>query len=421
MAISSLTAAAPAHQAFTPALLGARASGTDFIAQFQHAVEDTTGDTSAMQAMPEPQSLVADQVPLPKLAAPMPRPVAPSRKHDEDPRAASLIRSEQFNAMAGAPITLPADQNNSPAASAPEPGNDTVAATSINSQPPAQATQLAAVAPAPVLSPATFSAKAAPAPLSFAAKIQTSTGSKSAADPSQRIGLSDNVNAVAAAWKKGQREEQQPQPQEPAVTSAPAAASSITPAAPTLNAVETAPSLVNSLAAPLAPKAHEAALSPARALDAPSPIQPQTPATGQLKDVSFRIAQEDGSSVQLRLTHQGGELKLAVHTASPDLNQGLRDSLPDLTKKLSDTGFHAETWRPGVSSTPAAAEGETAGNPGGNPQGGNSQQQSGSGQQGNPRRDQEQSSRPQWVEELENGVQSTSSFRLPGDLHGFVS
>jgi hypothetical protein len=408
-----------------PALMGAHTSGADFVAQFQHAVEATTADTSAMsamQAMPAPQSLVADQMPLPKPAAPAPRPAAPSRKHDDEPRTASLIRSNQFNAMAGAPITLPTRQDNSPAAAAPESGSDTPAATSINTQQPALSAQVAAAAPAPDLPPATLSDKAAPAPLSFAAKIQTSTDSKPTADPSQRIGLNDNVNAVAAAWKKGQREEQQPQQQDSAVAPVPAAAPAAPAAAPVFNAVETAPATVNPIAAPQAPKTHEEApLSAARALDARSTIQPQTPATGQLKDVSFRIAQEDGSSVQLRLTQQAGELKLAVHTASPDLNQGLRDSLPDLTKKLSDTGFHAETWRPGVSAAPAAAEGEAAGHSGSNPQGGNSQQQSGSGQQGNARRDQEQSSRPQWVEELENGVQSTSSFRLPGDLHGFVS
>ena len=216
-------------------------------------------------------------MPLPESAAPAPRLSTPSRKHDDEPRTASLIRSEQFNAMAGAPITLPVTQNNSPAAAAPESGANTAAATPINSQQqPAQAAQLPIAAPAPVLPPATFSAKAAPAPLSFAAKIQTSTDNKSA-DPSQRIGLNDNVNAVAAAWKKGQHGEQQPQQQEPAITPAPAAASATTTAAPTLNAVETAPALVNPLAAPQAPKTHEAALSPARLSTSHRPFSRRRP------------------------------------------------------------------------------------------------------------------------------------------------
>jgi hypothetical protein len=287
----------------------------------------------------------------------------------------------------------------------------------LNASQPATPAQLPSIASAAAAPLNNVSDRDAPAPLSFAAKIQ-STDSTTIGSTQHSV-LNDNVGAVASAWKKGQqgqREEQQPE-----TPDAPVPAN--TQAAPAFNPISTVAPSANPQIPVFIPKPAEVTTSPTKVLDALAPMQPtQAPATGQLKDLSFRVAQEDGSSVQLRLTQQSGELKLAVHTASPDLNQGLRDSLPDLTRKLSDTGFHAETWRPGVSATPASSEGDAARNSGGNAQGGNSQNQSGSGQQqGNPRRDQNQAFRPQWVDEFENGIQSTSSFPLTGDIHGFVS
>jgi hypothetical protein len=109
--------------------------------------------------------------------------------------------------------------------------------------------------------------------------------------------------------------------------------------------------------------------------------------------------------VQLRLTTQAGELKVAVHAASPDLNQGLRDSLSDLTKKLSDSGFHAETWRPGVAATAAPVESDATRN---QSQSGSDtdkgDQQSQSRQQSRDDRDDNQSRRPKWAEEFDNST-----------------
>jgi len=391
VAISPLTAAASAAAAFAPAQAGSQTSSTDFNTQLDQAVEENA---------PEPSSE----------PAPATRPT-PSRKRDPEPSSNRRETKTSGNTTAAAPVavSLTPDLPEANTAGQPKQTAGQINATTANGQP-------AEAAPLPVVAPPPANANnGIDAPLSFAAKIQTAPDQQ-ADSGTQRMVLNDSVGAVAAAWKKGQqREEQQPEPD-----GAPAPAN--TPETPALNAIETVAAAANPLASSPAPKPAEAVPSPTKALDAPAPIQQhETPSTGQLKDVSFRIAQEDGSSVQLRLTQQSGELKLAVHSASPDLNQGLRDSLPDLTKRLSDGGFHTETWRPGVSAAPASAQGEAARNPGGNAQGGNSQNQAGSGQQGSSRRHQDQSGRPQWVEELENGIQSASSLPLTGELHGFVS
>jgi hypothetical protein len=249
--------------------------------------------------------------------------------------------------------------------------------------------------------------------MSFAAKIQAPAGEPNAAS-AQRMILNNNVTAVASAWKKGQHDpEAQQEPDAPVqAPPAPAAVNSV------LSTLAATPQSGSNQPAPVPVQKAELPAA-ASAIEAPLAAPPQH-AAGQLKDVSFRIAQPDGSTVQLRLMQQSGELKVAVHTASPDLNQGLRDSLPDLTKKLADNGFHSETWRPGVSAAPAAAESEASKNSGNNSNGGDAQSQSGAGQQGRGQRDQNQSQRPQWVEELEIGMQSAPS-STTGELHGIVS
>ena len=140
---------------------------------------------------------------------------------------------------------------------------------------------------------------------------------------------------------------------------------------------------------------------------------------GPLKDLSFNIGQPGGTSVQLRMVERSGELRVAVHSASPDLNQELRADLPDLTKKLSDTGVHSEVWRPAPHAAAGSADAQGARNQNGS-SGGDSQSQSAS-QQGRGQRGQNQSQRPKWVEELENGMQSAPAPSTTGDIHGFGS
>jgi hypothetical protein len=157
-------------------------------------------------------------------------------------------------------------------------------------------------------------------------------------------------------------------------------------------------------------------LSSAREAVAPEPAQAQSGGS-QLKDISFNITQPGGSSVQLRMVERAGELRVAVHTTSHDLNQDLRAELPDLTKKLSDTGFHSELWRPAAHAAMASGDTSAAKNQGGNPDGADSRHGSGGSQQGRRQQDQNHSQSPKWVEEFENGTQSAP---IPtGDIHGF--
>ncbi len=120
------------------------------------------------------------------------------------------------------------------------------------------------------------------------------------------------------------------------------------------------------------------------------------------------------------MVEHAGELRVAVHTTSPELNQDLRADLPDLTRKLSDTGTHAELWRPDAHSTAASSDAAASQNQakhGGDSA--NPQSQSGGSQQGRGHGGQNQYQRPKWVEELENGMQSTT--KSTGEIYGIRS
>jgi hypothetical protein len=53
--------------------------------------------------------------------------------------------------------------------------------------------------------------------------------------------------------------------------------------------------------------------------------------------------------VELRLTERAGEIRVAVRTADSHLAGTLRESLPALSSRLADSGFHAESWHPAAS------------------------------------------------------------------------
>ncbi len=281
--------------------------------------------------------------------------------------------------------------------------------------PPAASTtsEQPANAATPVVSPGTTPIGSA-SPLSFAANIQAtqSSSSSSAADTqSQRLVLNPSVTTVASAWKKAQSDEH---------AAAPADMAAAGPSSAGPNSASTAPSVAQVAQANSAP-AQTAKHDDTPLLAAAKEITPATSAqasSGPMKDLAVNIAQPGGSSVQLRMVERSGELRVSVHSASPELSQQLRADLPDLTKKLSDTGFHSEVWRPATQAA-AAAPGDAPGtkNQGGN-SGGDSQPQSGS-QQGGGQREQNQSQRPKWFEELENSTQSAPT--STGDFHGFSS
>jgi hypothetical protein len=136
-----------------------------------------------------------------------------------------------------------------------------------------------------------------------------------------------------------------------------------------------------------------------------------------LKDLSIQIGQAGSERVELRLTEQGGQLRVAVRTADSELAQGLRQTLPDLVARLEGSGFRAEAWRPSeVASGPVApndARQNAADSGSGDPQ-----QQSGWSHRERGQQDQDQPSRPKWIAELE-GDATGGNREWTGEIYGF--
>jgi hypothetical protein len=151
-------------------------------------------------------------------------------------------------------------------------------------------------------------------------------------------------------------------------------------------------------------------------LQAPQQTHPSASAS-PLKDVSLRIEQPQGQNMEVRVVERAGEVRVAVRGGDSDVVQGLRQNLSELADRLSENGFHAETWRP-VASEISAAPSENK-NSSGNPGGGDSQQQQSWSQQGRGQRDQIQSNRPPWVQEFETSL--TSGAAPTGSSNGITS
>ena len=138
-------------------------------------------------------------------------------------------------------------------------------------------------------------------------------------------------------------------------------------------------------------------------------------AAGPLKDLSIQVGQTANDKVEVRVVDRAGELQVAVRAANPDLAQGLRQGLSDLTDRLEQNGFRAEAWRPSgsvstVQSTGGAQQKSTQF------QNDGSQSQSGGSQQGRQQNNQQQSQRPRWVQELEGSLAGNS-----GESYGNVT
>lgn len=158
--------------------------------------------------------------------------------------------------------------------------------------------------------------------------------------------------------------------------------------------------------------------TPAAAPEIQAPQSEQTiSAAKPLRDVSLRIEQPQGQNVEIRLVEKAGEVHVAVRAADSDVAQGLRQNLSELSDRLSESGFHAETWRPTTADSSASSSENR--NPSGNSGNGDSQQQQGWSQQGRGQRDQNQSNRPFWVQEFETSL--TGSAAPTGQPNGLTS
>jgi hypothetical protein len=145
--------------------------------------------------------------------------------------------------------------------------------------------------------------------------------------------------------------------------------------------------------------------------------QPPVP-TAPMRDIAVRVESAEGQNVDVRIVQRANDLQIAVTSADADTTQGLRHGLSELTTRLNESGYHAETWSPGHT----AATSETAaesGNSSHQPPQGDSQSNSGWSQQNRGQRENNQSNRPRWMQEFESnlagGTEST------GQLNGFIS
>ncbi len=99
----------------------------------------------------------------------------------------------------------------------------------------------------------------------------------------------------------------------------------------------------------------EGLAEPAASPDA-TPARPEEPAAARMDakaDVQPASAHEiklevSGGErrVEVRLSERGGEVRVAVRTPDSHLAGTLRESLPELTTRLAETGMRSEIWRP---------------------------------------------------------------------------
>ena len=80
----------------------------------------------------------------------------------------------------------------------------------------------------------------------------------------------------------------------------------------------------------------------------PAATAPKPPLTAH--DIRLEVRGED-QRVQVRLVERGGEVHVAVRTQDNHLAETLREDLPGLSSRLTESGFHTETWRPTASAS----------------------------------------------------------------------
>jgi hypothetical protein len=131
------------------------------------------------------------------------------------------------------------------------------------------------------------------------------------------------------------------------------------------------------------------------------------PPAGPMKEISLQVEAAEGQKVEVRMVQRAGDLQIAVRSVDSDTAQGLRHGLSDLASRLNESGYHAETWRPGQPSPSQQSPSD------------GSQSQSGGSQQDRGQRDNNSRNRPRWIQELEANLGSGSNSK--GQFNGIGS
>jgi hypothetical protein len=325
----------------------------------------------------------------------------------------------------GAPAPLPVDADRSRNATRP------AAPPAEKDQPvnQAAAARVAAAAEGPrrtavLAGESVPSSTSAPAPreLAFAARLtQDATTAEPAAPSKSSVLLKSNVPSTLETAV----------PAEPAVPAAPSPADPRANSIPELSGQTRERSRASRDAAPepavvgqtasqstsraftvsAEPAAPARAASPERSPAASEPPAAHVPdhaeppalnparASGPARDIALRLAGDEQTSVEVRVTERAGEVRVAVRSATPEVAQSMRAGLSELAQQLGARGFNAEIWRP----EPAASTARTGSESSFQHQsrdGGPSHQEHGHQQRRNPHQ-------PAWLDELESSFTST--------------
>jgi hypothetical protein len=157
-----------------------------------------------------------------------------------------------------------------------------------------------------------------------------------------------------------------------------------------------APAAVRAFSADVDTPAPQAAAQAAPA--APVAENDPAPAPKTVQEISMQVAGDENQRVEVRVAERAGEVRLTVRSADEPLARELRGNLNELSTRLSETGYRAETWQPAGSDAAAFSDHQdpTQQNDAGRQQ----RQQRQPGQQ-QPQQQEDRRQRPAWLEEFE--------------------
>lgn len=169
-------------------------------------------------------------------------------------------------------------------------------------------------------------------------------------------------------------------------------------AAPSSNQVPAAtPAVVQNAYAHTQPASMEKAgpVAPAAAVLDPEPTPSVRP-----QNIDLKIAGADNSQVDVRISQRAGDVQVTVRTPDGDLAQSLRQHLPELSDRLSQSGVSGDLWQPQTAQAANTGSNDTDSR---HPDDAQTQQQ-GQGQhpRGNSNHNgqQQQQNTPTWLNEL---------------------
>lgn len=270
----------------------------------------------------------------------------------------------------------------------------------------------ARVPTATVTSAATAASSAPKAPLAFGVSIskQPAASTKtSAAEPATPSGTT-----ATSAKRDGQRGESgandSGSQDSPNAAAAAAALKDATQTAAATAVAAPAGTTGTTAVVPVAYTPAPMSIATAVPVTAPAPVTtvvdpPVTPAV-RPQSIDLKVPGTGGDGVDVRVSQVAGDVQVTVRTPDSDLAQSLRQHLPELSDRLSQSGVSGEVWQPAAAAAETSlGNGATQDEPGSNWQG--SQQDSQQQQaQTDPDAEQNQSGN-RWLDQFYNAEQET--------------